>query len=396
MQNKVFLQTGEEKKLPTNSILEIGLSWEMFGEKIDLDLTAVSLTETGQIVEAIYFKKTSSEDSSIIHSGDERTGQKEGYDEKITIYSKKLNSSTKIIAFLINSSSGQTFQKIETAELSIFTPQEYLVSINCSCSGDAKSLLSSILYRNNQCEWVLKSINESGSQNNFVECLPMITKNISFLIDEDTLKESESWNILTGKSFDLKKGDEIDLAHCLKDIAIGLGWETYCDIDSSIVTLDDNLKLVEYIYYGHKQSADGSINHQGDNTTGQGQGDDENITINLENISKNVSYLGCSINVFSGGKTFKDVTEAFCRLIDWNSKKEFCKYNLNEFGNSKCCLMCYLKRDGKGWKIKGLGKFLPQFYVDQIVLEIKNDVEGKNEQKQQTSNNTSGGCCKVF
>lgn len=379
---------GTERELH-DSELEIGLSWDMSGEKIDLDLTAVLLTDSGQLVDAVYFNKTKSDDEAIIHSGDEKGGQKEGIDEKISINLSKLSSSTRVIAILINSSSGQGFLKIETAELTIYSKNERLMSINCGFKGDFLTLYSSLIFKQDeQSNWKIKNISKTGNQKNFVDCIPMISESLKFMIDEFLLKEVESWNLQTGKAFDLKKGDEIHLPSCLNNIAVGLGWETQCDLDSSVMLLDEKGNLFESVNFSHKISKTNAVLHQGDNVTGQGEGDDENIVIILDKIPANIRFLICSINVYTGGKTFDDVTQAYCRLIDWESKKEFCKYKLNESGKKKACILCYLRFDvsSQKWKVKALGEFLDAFNTTFICNKIKEDnnlIEVKQPQQEE-------------
>lgn len=206
MEAKSLLQPGEEKEIPLGKFIEVGLSWEMFGEKIDLDLSAILLTNTGQMLDAVYFNQTASKDGSVIHSGDEKTGKKEGYDEKITIFLDKIGNGTSLIAILVNSSSGQSFQKVETAELSISIDQQPLISMNCGWKGDFESILSAFIYKTDESSsWKIKNIGETGHHHNFLDSLPLIISNMKFLTDEDTLKESEQWNAQTGKSYNLKK-----------------------------------------------------------------------------------------------------------------------------------------------------------------------------------------------
>jgi len=88
-----------------------------------------------------------------------------------------------------------------------------------------------------------------------------------------------------------------------------------------------------------------SIVHTGDKLIGEGKGDNENIIINLPYIEPNIMLIGCGINVFTSDKTFNDVNLAYCRVIDWQTKTEFCKYNLNDNGPKKACLLAYFKRD---------------------------------------------------
>ena len=75
------------------------------------------------------------------------------------------------------------------------------------------------------------------------------------------------------------------LPKSLNVLRVGLGWDTYCDIDSSIILMNDKNELEETIYFGNKRGKNEAVIHFGDNLTGQGSGDDETIEIFLNKIS---------------------------------------------------------------------------------------------------------------
>ena len=390
MNSNTNLPKGQIAQIPNGNLVEVGLSWEMTGETYDLDLTAVRFTDMGNIIDAVYFNQGKSEDLSIIHSGDERTGKSEGYDEKISIYLNKVSLDTKVIAILVNSANGATFNKVQGEQLRITIDGVPILNFNTGWQGDFTSVLAAFLFRpdidNNPNNWMIKNIGDLGFQKDFVESMPLILSNMKFLVDEVLLKEAASWNTKTGKSFNLEKGGQVLLADCLKQIAIGLGWETFCDLDSSVFTLNAKFNLTETINYKNLKSRNGSIIHNGDNRTGAGKGDDENIILNLPIIDSKVMIIACAINVFTLDKTFNDVTLAYCRLIDWQTKTEFCKYNLNGFGPKKTCLLAYLIRDlvNNTWKLKAVGKFMEVFSIDALIAEIKlNITQGKSLTDQQ-------------
>jgi len=396
MNSNTNLPKGQIAQIPNGNLVEVGLSWEMTGETYDLDLTAVRFTDMGNIIDAVYFNQGKSEDFSIIHSGDERTGKSEGYDEKISIYLNKVSLNTKVIAILVNSANGASFTKVQGEQLKISIDGMPLLNFNTGWQGDFTTVLAAFLYRpdidNNPNNWMIKNIGEMGFQKNFVESIPLIISNMKFLVDEVLLKEAASWNTKTGKSFNLEKGGQVMLADCLKEIAIGLGWETKCDLDSSVFTLDDKFNLIETISYSNLKSRNLSIIHNGDNLTGEGKGDDENIIIHLPKIESNVMFIGCAINVYTSYKTFDDVTLAYCRLIDWQSKAEFCKYNLNGYGPKKACLLAYLKRDlvNNTWKLKAAGKFFDTYSLNALVAEIKVNITQGRSLSDSESNEIAG------
>lgn len=405
------LLPGQDFLLPSKPI-EIGLSWEMVGHKIDLDLSALLLTTTGQLIDSVFYNKTTSDDNSVVHSGDERSGKKEGYDERININPELIAPATGIIAILVNSPE-EGFQRVETAELAIFIDKKPLIVLNCGWKGDYHAILSCLFYKDDVSNaWKIRNISETGNQKNFVDCLPMVISSLKFLQDEDTLKEAEAWNIATGKSINLKKGAGLPLPDCLEDIAMGLGWETKCDLDSAVLAVNKSWAVKDTIYFGKKTNLNSSIEHQGDNLTGEGEGDDENIVIHLKKLDNDIQYLFCLIKVYTSGKNFDSVTQAYCRLFDWKSQKEFCKYILNESGDNRMCLMCYLKKDpatGK-WSVKATGEFFDDYnYGDDLKLiefvkkdsgqnaeEEKPKKLGEKEERKVVNEDVKDSCCGIF
>lgn len=86
------------------------------------------------------------------------------------------------------------------------------------------------------------------------------------------------------------------------------------------------------------------MQHSGDNLTGEGEGDDEVISVNINKLNSIVTHLWCVITIYSDGYSFKDIEGCFCRLVINN--KEFCRYELsnNKDGVSRGCIMCNLSK----------------------------------------------------
>ena len=143
-------------------------------------------------------------------------------------------------------------------------------------------------------------------------------------------------------SLDLKKGMVLDLTkhdENLRRINLGLGWDTHMDLDSIAFLLDENNKLIETVCYYNKNGTGVRLN--GDNTTGEGDGDDEIIFVNLDRVEDRVKrialyaniYNAGSFGLFSKGKTFGQVKGAYIRLVNEITDQEICKYSLTEDGN---------------------------------------------------------------
>lgn len=143
-------------------------------------------------------------------------------------------------------------------------------------------------------------------------------------------------------SLDLKKGMSLDLTKhdsTLTKMNLGLGWDTHMDLDSIAFLLDEHDRLVETVCYYHKNGHGVRLN--GDNRTGEGDGDDEVIFVDLNRVPSNVAKIALYANIynagggfFSKGKTFGQVKGAYVRLVNEVTGKEVCKYSLTEDGKN--------------------------------------------------------------
>lgn len=180
-------------------------------------------------------------------------------------------------------------------------------------------------------------------------------------------------------SINLIKGQKISLEKpgggTLSKVFMGLGWDPArgngeIDLDASCICYDSNNNKVDVIYFGKLTNADGSIIHSGDNLTGDGDGDDEVIHVDLYKISSNVTSLVFTINSFSG-QTFNDVINCFSRLVDSSSNQELCKYILAEQGPSTAMAMAKIYRYNGTWKMSAMGNALTGKTANDLVEPIK-------------------------
>ena len=88
----------------------------------------------------------------------------------------------------------------------------------------------------------------------------------------------------------------------VKSFTIGLGWDTKCDLDSSVLLLDAQGKVVENVFYGNKSSINNSVVHAGDNLTGKGSGDDETIVVKLDKVDQRVMSIWPVISIYTSGQ----------------------------------------------------------------------------------------------
>lgn len=165
-------------------------------------------------------------------------------------------------------------------------------------------------------------------------------------------------NLVKGQKISLKKSD----GNQLTQIYMGLGWDPATgygeiDLDASCIVYDSNKRVIEVIYFGNLRNSDNTIVHSGDNLTGEGDGDDEVIHVDLSRLSSAVDCLVFTINSYSG-QTFNDVVNCFARLVDGTTNIEFCKYMLAEQTPSTAMVMAKVYRHNGQWKMSAMGNAL--------------------------------------
>ncbi len=169
----------------------------------------------------------------------------------------------------------------------------------------------------------------------------------------------------------LTKGQRVNLkkeAPNLKRVLIGLGWDpvkksflgSQMDIDASVICIDKNGRCESIVYYGELRHRSGAIKHYGDNLTGEGDGDDEQIEINLEKIPENICKLSVIINIYSAYKRHQDfgqVKNCFVHASDLDSGKELVRYDVDGNYNGKTGIfVADIYRHNGEWKFKAIGE----------------------------------------
>ena len=160
----------------------------------------------------------------------------------------------------------------------------------------------------------------------------------------------------------LTKGNPINLtkeAPGLKNLTIGLGWdlsiagEAY-DLDASVMLTDENDKIIfddaSLIFFNNPTSADGAIVHTGDNRTGDAEGDDETIIVNLEKVDPQVQRVHILASIYFGV-----VRNAYVRLINDDTNEEIARYDLSEdCSAAPAVLFAVVYRHNGEWRFKAV------------------------------------------
>ncbi|ELR98256.1 TerD family protein [Gloeocapsa sp. PCC 73106] len=176
----------------------------------------------------------------------------------------------------------------------------------------------------------------------------------------------------------LEKGQSISLskeAPGLTKLMCGLGWDlgkngggglfgtSKCDLDVSVLCLDPNDKIKDssnVIYFGNLKHKSGAITHLGDNLTGVGEGDDEQVIIDLSRIPKEINKLVFVVNIYdciARKQDFSQIKNAFVRLVNTTNNKELAKYNLSgaEYKGMTGMLMAEIYNHNNEWKMTAVG-----------------------------------------
>jgi len=150
---------------------------------------------------------------------------------------------------------------------------------------------------------------------------------------------------------------------------IGLGWDTNSsstgvgfDLDASVFVLGENKKLLSenhFVFYNNLKTPEGAVEHTGDNLTGDGDGDDEQIKVDLSKIDANASEICVVVTIHDAGsrnQNFGQVRNSFVRIVDDNSNTEILKYELEEdFSIETAVEFGRIYKRNNEWKFEAVG-----------------------------------------
>ncbi|MBF0606781.1 MAG: TerD family protein [Candidatus Magnetobacterium sp. LHC-1] len=170
----------------------------------------------------------------------------------------------------------------------------------------------------------------------------------------------------------LTKGGNVSLtksAPGLKKMFVGLGWDARItdgsafDLDASVYLLGANGKVrsdADFIFFNNLKSAEGSVEHMGDNLTGAGEGDDEVVKVDLDKIPADVTKLVFGVTIYDADKrkqNFGMVRAAFIRVVNQDDNKEVARYDLSEdYSTETAMLFGELYKHNDEWKFKAIGE----------------------------------------
>ncbi|EAR95749.2 tellurium resistance protein (macronuclear) [Tetrahymena thermophila SB210] len=374
----------KEIQILESKSFEVRLQWRsqdyQDSQDIDLDLQCLILDDLSQIEDVVYYNKKSSSIADVKLSDDQRGNYQQNQNEILRINLSDCKYGIKYLVILICSHDGITLNNLKTGIIEVVEDDKVILIQSICCEERIVSFLPCIFQKQFNGVWLLhqtKAVDKVGKT--FIECEQIVKQGLLQCgFDEGLFQEAKNWN--GNKTFNLKKEDFLIINDRIanNEIYIGLGWDTECDIDSSILTFDKQGNILENIYFGNLKSQNQSIIHHGDNLTGEGEGDDEVLTIKLKQIDQRVDTIWSVITIYSQNKAFNEVSGAFCRLVDKKTNKEFCRYNLssesiNNSSHNGCIMACIKRYKNDCWAIQPKG-FLTQGkrYSSEVVPIIKN------------------------
>jgi tellurium resistance protein TerD len=170
----------------------------------------------------------------------------------------------------------------------------------------------------------------------------------------------------------LQKGGNVNLskeAPGLKKVLVGLGWDPRAtdgavfDLDASAFLLKADGKVrsdADFIFYNNLKSSDGSVVHQGDNLTGQGEGDDEQVIVELPKVPPEIERVAFAVTIHEAEQrkqNFGMVRNAFIRCVNVEGGTEITRYDLSEESSTETAMVFgELYRSGADWKFRAVGQ----------------------------------------
>lgn len=170
----------------------------------------------------------------------------------------------------------------------------------------------------------------------------------------------------------LSKGQKVSLTKGnpgLKNIMVGLGWDVNAfdtgadfDLDAAAFMLGSNGRCPtdkEFIFYGNLEHTTGAVKHMGDNLTGEGEGDDEQIEVKLTDVPANVERIAFTVTIYEAEarrQNFGQVSNAYIRIVDADTNQELIRYDLGEdFSIETAVVVGELYKHNGEWKFNAIG-----------------------------------------
>uniref|UniRef100_A0A7R9WM40 C2 domain-containing protein n=1 Tax=Craspedostauros australis TaxID=1486917 RepID=A0A7R9WM40_9STRA len=351
-----------------SSQIDVGLAWDAdFNLKnaVDLDAACVALDRNGKFLmdETVYYGNLSNRNGSITHSGDERTGESSGDDERISVQLNRIPSNVLALYIILSvATPKKTLEQVRSTRVNIYRKQAAATGApgHNNGSGSGKPICQFVpsergpfstmflarLARDSTTsdDWMLCPL-EVGDPHarDFGSVIPHVkgfTRDLLPNIDIDAgerIAVMRKNGVIRLRDFgtrslreEFSQTEDVENA-TFRELSFGLAWDitngANIDLDASILCLGADYSLKDQVFFNRKTSDDGAIQHSGDERSGASAGDDETIRLKLSDIDPSILYLGITINSYSG-QELDDVSRASCHLYDTAAKRDIMTYTL--------------------------------------------------------------------
>mmetsp|Transcript_88435 Transcript_88435/g.239732 ORF Transcript_88435/g.239732 Transcript_88435/m.239732 type:complete len:425 (-) Transcript_88435:196-1470(-) len=344
-----------------------GVSWDTVGGRsVDIDLQCVVVDDRGSIIDCAYYNNLKAA-GAITHSGDESQGKPDSIEEMVWVNMQKLQKNVHMLVFVVAAYSGGSLRDVANGKLHVMEQRSTneVASFEMERSEASVDVVAAMFRSGPGSEdWRLRIIDEPAqSGQHFMDILPLLSQVIRGFLPRAPPGQKVA--------FAMEKGGVLDLPMDLGQITVGLGWDVdqgTCDLDVSAVLLDAGGQCVEAVFFGRLESAEHGIRHTGDNLTGEGDGDDEQIKVQLDRVGPGVQQVVFVVNIYTTGRTFLQVAEPFCRVVDDASGSELCRYALRDAGRQNGLIIARIAREAGGrWGFHALGQTCTgKMYTDSL------------------------------
>eukprot|EP00747_Dinoflagellata_sp_TGD_P169030 gnl/TRDRNA2_/TRDRNA2_196868_c0_seq1.p1 gnl/TRDRNA2_/TRDRNA2_196868_c0~~gnl/TRDRNA2_/TRDRNA2_196868_c0_seq1.p1 ORF type:complete len:461 (+),score=71.51 gnl/TRDRNA2_/TRDRNA2_196868_c0_seq1:89-1471(+) len=333
----------------------IALSWDVApGRHMDVDLQAVAFDYTGKLIDAVYYNNLKALGRGMTHSGDETTGVKGGFDEAVWIHFSRLPETVSLFAFVVACYSGGALRDAANGMFHVLEENNEGEVGHFRLEESTKQVdLVGALLRGSDGSWTFRLIEEPAQAGqHFIDILEPTIGNFVRRVIPGAPRRLKA-------AFAMEKGSVVDLprTNIIRNVKACLGWDTTkgeCDLDVSAVLLNRHGALISTVFFGNEEEK--GVRHSGDNLTGQGEGDDEIICVDLEALPHDVGQVFFLINIYTNGRSFADVANPYCRIVTADGD-EFCRYLLQEAGRERGLIVARLLREpgDSRWGFQAIG-----------------------------------------
>jgi len=363
----------------------VGVGWDMkqIGEKgVDLDISAVFFHTSGRDIGAVYFDNT--HEYGLRHTGDNLTGEGSGDDEVISVDLDGVPTSVAQIFFVVNIyTKDVTFSLLNNAYCRVFDDKgNEMVRYTLQGNADKSGLIIARLCRQIGKRWGFQACGKFCSGRTWMDpiCMQDLKKVYHQSMQDIQTEGPEKVSPRRGPTprsrgqqapgetkcdaIQCTKGTFIPLPETsiVKRLFVGVGWDIMrsfrrgADLDVSVVFYDTDGALCGAVYFDNTYLF--GVSHSGDNITGEGDGDDEVIQIELLDIPDEVAQMFVCVNAYTKEMTFAAIPNAYCRIIH-ESGYELLRYNLNSVDHKgkPGLVMCRFMRLENKWGFEATGRF---------------------------------------